>query len=190
MPNCAKCHATLNLFFRGGRAKEAAEHGFCLPCLGTLESHHGCELLALVEEVPHGAILVDSGFRIRAANDPACNLLRATWVALIGHQLREFISCDHPQDLAPWYGDHASPRRVVHPLLERKIQHREEGTVIRPCREVTAPNPPSEASLRVTSLSVGDFVLVRLDPKAEPVRSRFQRLLGQHIPKRVFSRIK
>lgn len=184
MPTCAKCHAKLNPLFRGGRTKEAAAHGFCLPCLSSLETHHGWELLALIEEVPHGAILVDADFRIRAANGPACDLLRTTWVALLGHQLGEFIRCDHPHELDPSEGGHASPESKTHAFPGRKGQHREGGAVIRPSREVMPPPPASEAALRIASLSVGDFVLVRLDPKGDSARVRFHHLVGQHLAER------
>lgn len=171
---CARCQTSLPCFPWDSRARAAARHGFCLPCLTTLADQEGSEVLALVEEVPYIAFVVDADLCIRAANHLACGFFAAAWVALLGHRVGEFLTCDHPFDLDHWRSDRSSPGCKVHALLVRTFQTREGGTVILPSLNPMDPEPPADAALQITALSMGDWVMVRLQPQPPPPRAIFR----------------
>ncbi|MCE1204056.1 MAG: hypothetical protein LWW79_05560 [Holophagaceae bacterium] len=72
----------------------AAAQGLCPACLEAVARQQGTEILAWIEEVPHPAVAVDQEVRIRAANQPACELLQTDWVALLGRPLCEVLGCE------------------------------------------------------------------------------------------------
>jgi PAS domain-containing protein len=157
--------------------------GFCLPCLSGLERHDGSELLAQVEELTYPAVVVDSETRIRAANRPACQLFQAPWVALLGQRFSTILSCDHPHTLEHWQDAQVAPGCEVHYLLTRTLQTGVGGTVTLPSLEVMDLHPLPRAAHRITTLSIGDLALVRIEPLRHPFQGILTHVVAYNLAK-------
>lgn len=140
--------------------QSAATHGLCPACLHAFEQQRGTEVLAWVEEVAHPAVAVDREVRIRAANQAACDLLRADWIALLGRTLCEALGCgtDHPRR-------EGTSQCAVHCLVDRTFLLGTTGAAVLPAPP-EGEDPVPFAGHLVTSLRAGDVVALRLDPLA------------------------
>lgn len=140
----------------------AATHGVCPACLQAFERQRGTEVLAWIEEVSHPAVVVDQEVRIRAANQPACDLLRMDWVALLGRPLCEVLGCEAGH--APRGGQ---SRCAVHCLVDRTFLLGTGGaTALATAKTCSGTEGPFCGHL-ITSLRAGGEVALRIDRLAD-----------------------
>lgn len=153
---CAWCQLPAPIPLGGVEA--AATHGLCPTCLLAFERQQGTEVLAWIEEVSHPAVVVDQEVRIRAANQPACDLLHTDWVALLGRPLCEVLGCEASHALRG-----GESRCAVHSLVDRTFLLGTSGaTALAAVREDSDP-PGLFAGHLITSLRAGEVVALRLD---------------------------
>jgi PAS domain-containing protein len=167
---CAWCKADIRRVPATRHGAETASHGICESCLMELERHQGTEILALVEAMPQAAIAVDGAGRIRAANRSACELLRATWVSLLGRRFNAILGCDHASDRGEGRGSLLCPGCEIQRLVVRTFESGTPGAVALPTLDARDPNPPSSAAHLVTTLRAGEVVALRIDPLVNTTR--------------------
>ena len=84
---CAWCQAETRRPPATHPREEHNNHGICEACCLDFKDRVGMDLLALIEELPYGAIAVDTDLRVRGANQQACDLFQDEWVSLLGRPL-------------------------------------------------------------------------------------------------------
>jgi len=141
-----------------------ATHPLCPACHEGLRHHQGTEILARVEEMHHAAVAVDAETRIRAANQPACDLLRADWVSLLGRRLCDVLGCTQEHDTGSEGSEPASSPCPIHCLVTRTFQM---GTIGATALPANGSRTPSLAAHLITSLRAGEVVALRIDPLAD-----------------------
>jgi hypothetical protein len=160
---CAWCQAPVSHGFAGD-SEAAVLSGLCPTCFQAFERQRGTEVLAWVEEVAHPTVVVDQEVRIRAANQPACDLLQADWVALLGRPLCEVLGCGASHPARGEEPETVHPRCAVHSLVDRTFLLGSSGaTALAGSRDGGDPTAPYAGHL-ITSLRVGEAVALRLDP--------------------------
>lgn len=142
-------------------------HLLCPACQDEIRHHQGTGILARVEEMRHAALAVDSELRIRAANQAACDLLGAEWVALLGQPLCDVLGCQ--REHAPVSSDRDAPSSgcAVHCLVVRTFQMGTIGATALPAPAMASSSHPTSAAHLITSLRAGEVVALRIDRLAD-----------------------
>ena len=161
---CAWCHLLTPAPVPLGGPGLAACLGLCRPCLQALERQRGTEVLAWIEEVSHPAVVVDQEVRIRAANQPACDLLQTDWVALVGRSLCQVLGCEASHPPRGREPDTVHSRCAVHSLVDRTFLLGFSGATALPASRAGRELAPPFAGHLITSLRAGEAVALRLDP--------------------------
>ena len=161
---CAWCQAAAPSTSPVLDTESTTTHLLCPACSDDLRRHHGTEILARVEEMHHAAVAVDAEIRIRAANQPACDLLQADWVSLLGRRLCDVFGCRQEHDLGTDSTAAPTSQCPVHCLVTRTLQMGTIGTIALPANDSRAP---SLAAHLITSLLAGEVVALRIDPLAD-----------------------
>jgi len=166
-PLCAWCRADSPSTELTADTEGTTPHLLCPACLEDLGRLHGMGILARVEELHHAAVVVDQELRIRAANGPACALLRADWVSLLGQQLCAVLGCRRAHGPDPRDPEGPTPRCAVHGLVIRTFQMGTVGATALPALCPTASGTPSSAAHLITALRAGEVVALRIERLAD-----------------------
>lgn len=162
---CAWCQARVHRI----PAVDLTHHSLCGDCRADFEQCQGIELLALVEDLPYGAIAIDSDLRVRAANQQACDLFQDTWVSLLGRPLGETFGCEHLNMLEEGPEDPICPGCALLRVVDYSFQTGLGGFTIVPGLGRKPLSSHGTPIHWISTLRVGDMVALRIDTLEAPL---------------------
>jgi PAS domain-containing protein len=161
---CAWCQAEIRMIPSECSREAPVSHGICDACAVDFEHRKGMDLLALIEELPFGAIAIDTDFRVRGANQQACDLFQDEWVSLLGRPLGRAFGCEHPPQKGEGLEPSACPGCEVHRLVQRSFQTGQGGATVMSRLKAGRSHWTETHTHRIATFRVGDMVGLRIDP--------------------------
>jgi PAS domain-containing protein len=155
---CAWCRSDMSNG-NGGPESDRVSHGICPDCRNTFDFQEGVSLQQYIESIPYPILVVSEDMRVSFGNAKAYKILGKAPESATGHLHGEVFECAHSR-LPEGCGrtnccSGCSIRRTV-----TKTFQTGEGQGQIPA---TLKRNESDVSLQITTVNVGEIVLLRID---------------------------
>jgi PAS domain-containing protein len=141
------------------RQSEPVSHGICPDCRNTFDFQEGVSLQQYIESIPYPILVVNEDMRVSFGNAKAYKILGKAPESATGHLHGEVFECAHSRLPEGCGGTVCCSGCAIRHTVNRTFQTGEGQRQI----PATLKRNESDVSLQITTVNVGDIVLLRID---------------------------
>jgi PilZ domain-containing protein/PAS domain-containing protein len=143
----------------GGSHSDQVSHGICPDCKNTFAFQEGVSLQQYIDSIPYPILFVDKDMRVSFGNAKACKILGKAHDAVTGRLYGEVFECSHSRLPEGCGRTICCSGCTIRRTVTQSFRTGEgQGQI-----PATLKQNGSDVSLQITTLNVGEIVLLRID---------------------------